>query len=225
MNDERSVESCRSVRVSPAAAEQHLLAGHQPAGAHRVHVHAVDVRAAGAVGVGRRRVRHRAEPGLAGARRRPARRSGARCRSARRPCPGGAARRPRPTRTTGAACAAKRIISTAPTAKFGATTTPTAGASASHDPTWASRSGDMPLVPTTTWMPCSTQNRTLSITASGRVRSTATWAPGVGQRAAARRRSRGARPGRGPRPPRRAAVAAAPIRPYAPRTPTWTAMA
>src|SRR5690606_37056464 len=62
-------------------------------------------------------------------------------------------------------------------AKFGTTSTPVDGSSPSQERTSASRSSVMPLVPTTTWMPLSTQNRTLSITESGWVRSTATCAP------------------------------------------------
>src|SRR5690606_32793420 len=70
-----------------------------------------------------------------------------------------------------------RINSTAPSAKLGATRTPTCGCDASSCSTAASFSSSKPLVPTTTLMPASTQNRTLSSTASGCVKSTATCAP------------------------------------------------
>ena len=63
------------------AAEQHLLVGDQPAQPHRVHRHAVDVGAAGAVQRGRRsRPAAAPQPGLARGPRRSARRYGRRCR-------------------------------------------------------------------------------------------------------------------------------------------------
>src|SRR4051812_11674285 len=77
----------------------------------------------------------------------------------------------------GAASAAKRIISTAPMLKFGATTTPTFGAAPSQPRTWSSRWSSNPVVPTTAWMPWLTHHSMLPITASGWVKSTATCAP------------------------------------------------
>ena len=64
------------------------------------------------------------------------------------------------------ASAAKRIISTAPTAKFGAITALAgpASASARSSPSWASLS---PVVPTTTCTPASRQARALAKTVSG----------------------------------------------------------
>ena len=59
-----------------------------------------------------------------------------------------------------AACAAKRIMSTAPMAKFGATSTPVLGLSASQERTRAYRSSSQPVVPTTAWMPWRTSSST-----------------------------------------------------------------
>src|SRR3954447_16176128 len=118
----------------------------------------------------------------------------------------------------GAACVAKRIISTAPIAKFATTATPMPGLAASR-PRMAARCCSTPLVPTTTCTPCSTQNATLPSTASGRVRSTATSAP-----ASVSVVSGSADPTRAtssnPSAASIAAQAADPIRPDAPRTAT-----
>ena len=65
-----------------------------------------------------------------------------------------------------AAWAAKRIISTAPTEKFGAISTRAPGAASSHDRTSARRSSPKPEVPTTTFRPCATHQRRLLITAA-----------------------------------------------------------
>src|SRR5687767_15540709 len=73
-----------------------------------------------------------------------------------------------------AASAAKRIISTAPIAKFGTTSTfapPPAPAAASRSGSWSN-----PVVPTTAWTPASTAARTLPGAASGVVKSTMTSA-------------------------------------------------
>src|SRR6476646_4024751 len=61
--------------------------------------------------------------------------------------------------------------------KLGATTTPTFGACCSHSRTVANRSSVNPVVPTTAWIPWSIANRRLSMTTSGWVKSTSTWAP------------------------------------------------
>ncbi len=66
--------------------------------------------------------------------------------------------------------------------KFGATRTPTSGASASQPSRVASRSASKPVVPTTAWTPCPTQNSRLSITASGWVKSTTASRAGLDQR-------------------------------------------
>ena len=78
-----------------------------------------------------------------------------------------------------AASLANRIMSTAPIPKLGATTTPTPDASASHPRISSRRDASRPVVPTTTLTPCSTHQRTLSMTASGWVKSTATVAPEI----------------------------------------------
>ncbi len=79
-----------------------------------------------------------------------------------------------------AAWAAKRIISTAPTEKFGAMSTRPPGAAASQERTSASRSSPKPEVPTTTVTPCSIHQRRLSITAATCVKSTTTSQPSSG---------------------------------------------
>ena len=74
-----------------------------------------------------------------------------------------------------AACSANRIISTAPIAKFGATST--FGAASRVRSRSSSRSPDeIPVVPTTRCTPCSMPHRIVSMTTSGRVKSTATSA-------------------------------------------------
>jgi len=76
---------------------------------------------------------------------------------------------------TRAAMAAKRWRRTAPMAKLGATTTfDSVPPSSSNRWISATCSGPTPVVPTTMCMACSMAHRTLSITASGRVKSTAT---------------------------------------------------
>jgi hypothetical protein len=75
-----------------------------------------------------------------------------------------------------AARAAKSIISTAPMAKLGTTITPSSGLCVSHCRTWSYRASLKPLVPTTTLMPWSMHQCTLSITVSGVVKSTTTSA-------------------------------------------------
>ena len=113
-------------------AEHDLFVRHRSAQPHRVHGDAVDGRATGArqsAGGGVRRGGDRRRP------REPPRspgRCGPPCRSVRRPCRGGAVS----TISTDAKCAAasraKRISSTAPSAKLGATTTPRPGAASSQ---------------------------------------------------------------------------------------------
>ena len=76
-----------------------------------------------------------------------------------------------------AACRANRAVSTAPMAKFGTTITPTSGLSSSQCRICSACASPMPEVPTTAWMPWSTQNRMWSITTSGWVKSTTTWLP------------------------------------------------
>src|SRR3954452_4368143 len=76
-----------------------------------------------------------------------------------------------------AASCAKRMSSTAPMPKFGAMITPRSGFGSSHSATVASFPSSKPVVPTTQWMSLSMQNRMLSMTTSGRVKSTTTWAP------------------------------------------------
>ncbi len=81
-----------------------------------------------------------------------------------------------------AASAAKRIISTAPIAKFGAISTlargrPSAGR-ATDRRSASSDAGSNPVVPTTTCTPARTQLSALSKAVSGRVKSTTTSAPG-----------------------------------------------
>ena len=68
VNETRSSESCRIVRVSPGAAEEDLLVRDQAAHPQPVHPDAVDVGAAGAVEPGRGRVGHRRAAGLAAGR-------------------------------------------------------------------------------------------------------------------------------------------------------------
>ena len=100
VNDARSSESCRIVRVSPGPPRTTSWWATRPRSADGVHADAVDVGAAGA-----RRARWRSRRASArsrprGGRRRSAPPYAARCRTARRPCRGGAARRSRPTRRT-----------------------------------------------------------------------------------------------------------------------------
>ena len=113
----------------PRRAEQHLLVGDQPAQPHRVDAYA-------------RRRRRRAHPpatsvvasgiGRAGrprgGRRRRARPYVGRCREGASALSGWCSSMISTDSKYGAAWAANRIISTAPIAKFGATSTPTAGA-------------------------------------------------------------------------------------------------
>src|SRR3954463_13300380 len=136
----------------------------------------------------------------------------------------------------GAACSAKCSISTAPIAKFGATTTLVAdpcSTIAAAIRSWSS--SVMPGGPTTTWTPFATHHRTLSSTAEGCVKSTATPARASSSAwrslvmvtpstccpaatvltAATSSRSGSAAT---------AAHTVRPIRPFAPSTPTRTAM-
>ena len=64
--------------------------------------------------------------------------------------------------------------------KLGAMTTPTSGLGSSHSATVASLASSKPVVPTTQWMFWSMQKRMFSMTTSGRVKSTTTWAPAFG---------------------------------------------
>ena len=134
-------ESCRMVRVSPSPPKQHLLVGEQAAQPHRVHGHPVHVGAAGAVQAGGGRV------GLRGAA--PASlRAAAMSWAVRAAVPlGASALLGWCSSTTSAdskkraACWAKRMVSTAPMAKFGAMSTPVPGEAASQP-----RSGRQPLL-------------------------------------------------------------------------------
>ena len=74
------------------------------------------------------------------------------------------------------ASAAKRIISTAPTAKFGAITALAGPASASARSS-SICSGVRPVVPMTACTPAASAARALAKTASGRVKSTSTSGP------------------------------------------------
>ena len=65
VNETRSRESWRIVRVSPAVAEDDLLVRHEAADAQAVHADAVDVGATRALETGGRRVGHRGAAGLA----------------------------------------------------------------------------------------------------------------------------------------------------------------
>ena len=173
-------ESCRIVSVSPAPPKQHLLVGDQAAQPHRVDRHAVDVGAAGAV-AGRASVgvRLRGQPGRARGRRRSAGRCGWPCRSARRPCPGGAARRSRPTRRTRAACCGEPHHQHRADGEVRARSARRSPGAAASQPLSIGQPllGPKPVVPTTAWIPWARQNSRLPITASGWVKSTATWAP------------------------------------------------
>ena len=164
MNDSRSSESWRIVRVSPCAAEDDLLVRDEAGQADRVDRHLA-------------------------ADRRPHQRRGARR---------GAARRVELAvvmqlddlglrRSAAAASAAKRIISTAPMAKFGAMKTlPAARAAAAR-----SGSGSKPVVPMTTWTPAARHSSALACAVAGCVKSTTTSAL-----AQARRRASCRAPGR-----------------------------
>ena len=161
----------------PRRTEDDLLVGDQPTGPHRVDGHALDL-----ARPGRRPARSRWRPASArgrrpGGRPRPPRPYAGRCRSGRPPCPGGAARRSRPTRRT--VPPARRTASSAPHPRrsWGRPGPRRRERPRASRAACASRSSSKPLVPTTAWMPCSTQNCRLAITASGRVRSTATSAP------------------------------------------------
>ena len=195
---------------------------------HRVHVDAVDDRAAGPVQLGRRRVRDgagrpRGPPPIIDAVRRP-------CPTGRRPCPRGAARRSPRTRRTGPP--APRTASSAPRRhRSSGRRARVAGVSASQPRTVSSRAASNPLVPTTAAIPWSRQKRTWSSATPGWVKSTATSAPAstsavsvvalVDPRHQLQRRPRPPRPGR----PRHPCVRARPAHPpssWAPACPAST---
>src|SRR5215212_37738 len=108
---------------------------------------------------------------------------------------------------------------TAPIPKLGAMTTPTSGLGSSHSATVASLASSKPVVPTTQWMLLSMQNRMLSMTTSGRVKSTTTCAPALA-------RSNSQSPSSTIATSSRSSAAltalttSVPIRPRAPSTPT-----
>ena len=111
------------------------------------------------------------------------------------------------------------MASTAPIAKFGAISTPTSVRSASWPRSAVSDSSVQPVVPTTAWMPWSTNQRTLSAVTEGTVRSIATSACAslMAERSSPRpMRATSSRSGASPT----ARQAAAPIRPEAPSTAT-----
>ena len=205
----------------PRAAEQHLLVGDQAAQPHRVHRDPVDVARRGRRPARGRGVRQRAAARPRGARRRPA-------RAVRRAVPLGASALSGWCSSTistdsknRAACAAKRIISTAPMrevrrdehadarARRPASRAPSRGAPSSK-----------PVVPTTAWMPCSTQNRRLSITDVGVGEVDRDLGAGVDQRRPAGRPGSSAATSSRSSAASTARHASAPIRPAAPSTPT-----
>src|SRR4051812_33375592 len=118
-----------------------------------------------------------------------------------------------------AASCANFMSRTAPMPKLGAMTTPTSGLGRSHSATVASLASSKPVVPTTQWMLLSMQNRMLSMTTWGRVKSTTTCAPALAMSKSQSPSSTMATSSRSS-----AALTAfttsVPIRPRAPRTPT-----
>ena len=164
----------------PQAAEDDLLVGDEPAHPQAVHADAVDVGAPRAV---ERRSRSRRAPVRTPASRRAAAISSA----VRRAVPLGASALSGWCSSTistdsknRAASAENRIIRIAPIEKFGATSTPVLAAPLEPAcAAGASRSSSNPVVPTTAWMPWSTQNSRLSMTTSGWVKSTTACAPAL----------------------------------------------
>src|SRR3954454_12164257 len=122
----------------------------------------------------------------------------------------------------GAAVAANRIINTAPMPKLGATRTPREGTSDSQSRSVASRSSSMPVVPTTTSSPWSRHQRMLSITASGVVKSTTTWASRSGPRSSSASTPATSSMSSAASTARQTSL---PMRPCAPSTPTRIVMA
>ena len=158
----------------PRPAEDDLLVRDHPADAQSVHADPVDVGAPGAVELGAGGVGVGPSPA--------SRRAAAMSFAVRRAVPegasalsGGAARPPRQTRRT----QRPRRRS----ASSGSRRWRSSGRSARRPPCRraipraASRPSSKPVVPTTAWMPFSMQNRRLSITTSGWVKSTTTWTP------------------------------------------------
>ena len=137
------------VRVSPGAAEQHLLVRDEPAQPHGVHV---DSRRPSPPGP--RRGSEVVASGMSGL---PASaRAAATSCAVRVAVPEGASTLCGWCSSTistdskyGAAAAAKRIISTAAIPKFGAISTPVPGEASSQARTWSSFSASKPVVPTT----------------------------------------------------------------------------
>ena len=184
-----------------------------------MHRDAGHPRTPGTVGIVAGGVGHRAQPGLGARLGDQLGGAPARCRTARRPCRGGASRPPRPTRSKAppagrtASPARRRSRSSAPPARR-----PPAARRASPR-TVLSRSSVKPLVPTTTCTPCCTHHRTLSSTASGRVKSTATSAPAAASAPMSSPRSTRATSSRSSAASTAEQVAE-PIRPAAPSTAT-----
>src|ERR1022692_388222 len=116
-----------------------------------------------------------------------------------------------------AAWAANRIMSTAPSEKFGTTSARVAGASASHPVTCEVRDSSKPEVPTTVSSPWPMHQRRLSMTTPGCVKSTTTSHP-----ASASRESPSSTVATTSRSPAAATAwqTSDPIRPLAPSTPT-----
>ena len=200
VNEARSSESWRIVRVSPTPPRMTSWWATRPRTRSAVHADAVDVGAAGAVEAGATSRRAPApQPGLAAGGGDQLAPYAGRCRRARRPCRGGAARRPRPTRRTGrprrrsASSGSRRWRSSGRSARR------CPGASASQPRSVSSRvvveagGADHGVDAVAR---CRT--RRLSITTSGWVKSTTASAPGRDQRPRGRRRRRPARPARGP---------------------------
>ena len=179
MNETRSYESCRRVSVSPAAPSSTSWCATSPVSRTAcTGTPSTSAPRAPGSAVGRRVRRRAGRPAARAGRGDQPARCGPRCRSARRPCSGGAARRSRPTGRTGPPPAANRISSTAPMPKLGAMTTPTSGFGLQPlGDRWRAAASSKPVVPTTQWMSWSMQKRMLSMTTSGRVKSTTTWAP------------------------------------------------
>ena len=160
VNEARSIESWRMVRVSPSPPSSDLLVGDQALDPQPVDPDAVDVRAAGAVQRGARWRR-------ASGRSRPATRPRRRAAAVRRGRAAGGVGLVRvvqlddldgveeaaPPRRRSASSARRRSRSS------GRSSTPTLGPALEPGRSWSSRSSSKPVVPTTAWMPCSMQKR------------------------------------------------------------------
>ena len=198
VNEARSSESCRIVRVSPDAAQDHLLVRHQAPHPQAVHPDPVHVGAAGAVQGGAVASGTGGQPGLA---------------------PGGRDQLGGTPRRTGRRVRLVRVVQLdhldrleerrgrdrephhqhRADREVGRDQHPGLRGVGQPPLTVASRSSSNPVVPTTAWMPWSMQNSRLSMTASGWVKSTTACALGRRPAARARRRRRARRRARGRR--------------------------